>query len=165
MKNFTIVQEGYNVAVYDNETKAALRIKFTEKVLNETLEESPITELINELAERIHNKVLNLHIKGDSVIFLSQRYALQLSGDVYLDNVKLNNPLINNSRLVKVDYTSSAEVEIRYSVVVNSSSPKDIKLASIMLRHCSVSSDLKKVDNIQGCQQINREFEDIRSEG
>lgn len=165
MKSYSITQEGHDVLVCDQATNARLHIKFTDKVLNEDLEQSPITELINDLAERLDDRSLTLHIKGESFINLSYRYALQLTGDVYLDNVKLNNPLINNSRLVDVDYLTTDETEIRYSTIFNSSSPKDVRLASIVLKHCAVTAPLHKVENTQGCLMIQRSFEDIRSEG
>lgn len=165
MNNYTISQVGHAVLVLDQNTGAKLNIKFTEKVLNEDLEESPITELINTLAERIHDRVLNLHIKGESFITLSYRYALQLIGDVYLDNVKLNNPLIENSRLIDVDYLKSDEAEIRYTTIHNSSSPKDVRLAAIILKYCSVTAPLRKVESTPGCLMIQRSFEDIRNEG
>lgn len=165
MNHYTINQEGHDILIRDQNTGATLKIKFTETVLNEDLEQSPITELINTLAERIHDRVLNLHIKGESFINLSYRYALQLIGDVYLDNVKLNNPLIENSRLVDVDYLTSDEAEIRYTTIYNSSSPKDVRLAAVILKYCSVTAPLRKVESTPGCLMIQRSFEDIRNEG
>lgn len=165
MKSYSITQEGHDVLVRDQATNARLHIKFTDKVLNEDLEQSPITELINALAERLDDRSLTLHIKGESFITLSYRYALQLIGDVYLDNVKLNNPLIENSRLVDVDYLKSDEAEIRYTTIHNSSSPKDVRLAAIILKYCSVTAPLRKVESTPGCLMIQRSFEDIRNEG
>ena len=165
MKSYSITQEGHDVLVRDQATNARLHIKFTDKVLNEDLEQSPITELINDLAERLDDRSLTLHIKGESFITLSYRYALQLIGDVYLDNVKLNNPLIENSRLIDVDYLKSDEAEIRYTTIHNSSSPKDVRLAAIILKYCSVTAPLRKVESTPGCLMIRRSFEDIRNEG
>lgn len=107
MNNFELIREGYSVILKskDPQTAGQLKISFTEEVLSEDLEESPVIELINDLSETVNNTFdCSIRLVGNNEFLLTRRYALNLSGGIHLDNVKIINPNLHNVWLC--DFTS-----------------------------------------------------------
>lgn len=117
-------------------TRGSLVINFSEHVILEDLEDSPIVELANFITEKINDLETTLIIRGENHIFLTHRYGFDINGYVLLDNTKLINPRLFNVSLTNVnfgDINKLTQCNISYSE----------------LNSVSVWSDEKPIDELK----------------
>lgn len=119
---YTTKIENNQLIVSRDEGIATLRVinrlsgVFVDNMTEDAL--NPLVEFANDLQSKIDNGRLCLTLVGhDNVITFSDDDHPILEGGVYLNNVQINNPYLENCKLVDVDLQNCMNTTIRYSKI------------------------------------------------